>query len=52
MSGIEVRSVCTYRHLQSHNIDCEIPKVAPYGWKQLYLHDPDGYSLCFQYPEG
>jgi uncharacterized glyoxalase superfamily protein PhnB len=24
------------------------PKVAPYGMKQLYLHDPDGFGLCFQ----
>ena len=40
-----------YRHLQSHNIDCEAPKLAPYGWKQLYLRDPDGYTLCFQWPE-
>src|SRR5208282_3622366 len=26
------------------------PKVAPYGMKQLYVHDPDGYNLCFQWP--
>ncbi len=26
------------------------PKVAPYGMKQLYLRDPDGFGLCFQYP--
>jgi catechol 2,3-dioxygenase-like lactoylglutathione lyase family enzyme len=25
------------------------PKVAPYGMKQLYLRDPDGYGLCFQW---
>jgi hypothetical protein len=25
------------------------PKVAPYGMKQLYLTDPDGYLLCFQW---
>ena len=25
------------------------PKVAPYGMKQLYFHDPDGYALCFQW---
>lgn len=39
-----------YRHLRAHGIDVEEPKVAPYGMKQLYLHDPDGYSLCFQWP--
>ncbi|MCC6231129.1 MAG: VOC family protein [Verrucomicrobiales bacterium] len=25
------------------------PKVAPYGMKQLYLRDPDGYGICFQW---
>jgi glyoxylase I family protein len=25
------------------------PQIAPYGMKQLYLRDPDGYSLCFQW---
>jgi uncharacterized glyoxalase superfamily protein PhnB len=24
------------------------PEVAPYGMKQLYLRDPDGFGLCFQ----
>jgi uncharacterized glyoxalase superfamily protein PhnB len=24
-------------------------KVAPYGMKQMYLHDPDGFGLCFQW---
>ena len=39
-----------YQHLRAHGIDVEPPKVAPYGMKQLYLHDPDGYALCFQWP--
>lgn len=25
------------------------PKVAPYGMKQMYLKDPDGFGLCFQW---
>ena len=25
------------------------PKVAPDGMKQLYLHDPDRFGLCFQW---
>lgn len=37
-----------YQYLQDNNVKCEPPKVAPYGAKQLYLHDPDGYNLCFQ----
>jgi glyoxylase I family protein len=25
------------------------PKVAHYGMKQMYFHDPDGFGLCFQW---
>ena len=39
-----------YQHIRTHGINVQEPKVAPYGMKQLYLHDPDGYSLCFQWP--
>lgn len=38
-----------YEHLRAHGIDVKEPKVAPYGMKQLYLRDPDGYGLCFQW---
>lgn len=38
-----------YRHLQSHGIKTEEPTIAPWGAKQLYVNDPDGYSLCFQW---
>ena len=40
-----------YRHLLAQGIEVEKPKVAPWGAKQLYLRDPDGYTLCFQWPE-
>lgn len=39
-----------YQHLLAHGVDVKEPKVAPYGMKQLYLHDPDGYGICFQWP--
>jgi catechol 2,3-dioxygenase-like lactoylglutathione lyase family enzyme len=39
-----------YRHLLAHGIEVKEPKVAPYGMKQLYLRDPDGYGICFQWP--
>lgn len=39
-----------YEHLRSHGINVAEPKNAPYGMRQLYLTDPDGYSLCFQWP--
>lgn len=39
-----------YRHLRSHDLDVREPTIAPYGMKQLYIRDPDGYGLCFQWP--
>ena len=39
-----------YQHLRAKGIDVKEPKVAPYGMKQLYVSDPDGYMLCFQWP--
>ena len=38
-----------YRELRTMEIDVKEPAVAPYGMKQLYLKDPDGYELCFQW---
>jgi glyoxylase I family protein len=38
-----------YNYLRSKGVSLEPPKVAPYGTKQLYLTDPDGYGLCFQW---
>ena len=38
-----------YAHLRAKGIEVEEPKVAPYGMKQLYLRDPDGFGLCFQW---
>ena len=39
-----------YQHLRAHGVDAEEPQIAPWGSKQLYLRDPDGYTLCFQWP--
>jgi glyoxylase I family protein len=38
-----------YAHLRAQGLDVAPPKVAPYGMKQLYVTDPDGYGLCFQH---
>jgi glyoxylase I family protein len=38
-----------YAQLRKKGIKAREPKVAPYGMKQLYLNDPDGYTLCFQW---
>ena len=38
-----------YTYLLSKGMQVKPPKIAPYGMKQLYLHDPDGFNLCFQW---
>jgi catechol 2,3-dioxygenase-like lactoylglutathione lyase family enzyme len=37
-----------YSHLRAKGVNPEAPRVAPYGMKQLYVRDPDGYLICFQ----
>ena len=39
-----------HRYLQSLGIEAPPPTVAPYGMKQLWLKDPDGYVICLQCP--
>lgn len=39
-----------YAYLRTEGIDLEKPKVAPYGMKQLWFADPDGYVICLQWP--
>ena len=38
-----------YEYLASKGVDLKPPKVAWYGMKQLYLKDPDGFGICFQW---
>jgi glyoxylase I family protein len=38
-----------YRYLRSKGVELGAPKVAPYGMKQIYFKDPDGYQICFQW---
>lgn len=38
-----------YAYLRDKGVQLKPPKVAPYGMKQLYLQDPDGFELCFQW---
>ena len=38
-----------YTYLHEKRVKLDPPKVAPYGMKQLYLRDPDGFALCFQW---
>ena len=39
-----------YQHLLSAGLKPNPPSIAHYGMKQLYLKDPDGYGICFQWP--
>ena len=39
-----------YAYLRESGFDIAPPTVAPYGMKQLNLHDPDGFHICFQWP--
>jgi catechol 2,3-dioxygenase-like lactoylglutathione lyase family enzyme len=38
-----------YRFLLAKGLAVKAPKVANYGMKQLYLTDPDGFGICFQW---
>jgi glyoxylase I family protein len=38
-----------YAELRAKGVEARAPKVAPYGMKQMYLKDPDGFGLCFQW---
>lgn len=38
-----------YEELRAKGVTVKEPSVTGYGMKQLYLRDPDGYALCFQW---
>jgi len=38
-----------YKFLRSQGLAVKEPVVRDYGMKQLYVSDPDGYELCFQW---
>lgn len=40
-----------FEYLLATGVECQPPKVAPYGMRQLYVSDPDNYNLCFQCPD-
>ncbi len=39
-----------YSYLVEHGVSVEPPHVAPYGMRQVYAVDPDGYGVCLQWP--
>lgn len=38
-----------YEELRERVPHLDPPSVAPYGMKQLYFSDPDGYGICLQW---
>ncbi len=38
-----------YEELRSKDVTVKEPVLTGYGMKQMYLCDPDGYALCFQW---
>jgi uncharacterized glyoxalase superfamily protein PhnB len=41
-----------WQELVRKGVTVQQPVVTGYGMKQMYLRDPDGYVLCFQWPSG
>jgi glyoxylase I family protein len=39
-----------YKYLHAKGIAKNPPNNACYGMRQLYVTDPDGYGICFQWP--
>ncbi len=38
------------QYLRGAGIEVKGPMVRPFGMKQLFFKDPDGYELCLQWP--
>ena len=38
-----------HEYLRARGVDASEPKIAWYGMKQMYLKDPDGFEICFQW---
>jgi len=38
-----------YQDLLGKGVQVKAPVITGYGMKQMYLRDPDGYTLCFQW---
>jgi glyoxylase I family protein len=39
-----------YQYLRASGLDVKPPVVRDFGMRQLFIQDPDGYTLCFQWP--
>ena len=43
-------SIRFYRDVLGFEIVSTSKNADDFGMKQLYVNDPDGYNLCFQWP--
>jgi glyoxylase I family protein len=43
----DVDAAC--EELRGKGVEVRKPVITSYGMKQMYLRDPDGYALCFQW---
>ena len=55
--GVAFYFVCdnagaVYAELSSRGLQLDPPKVAHYGMKQLFVPEPDRYSICFESETG
>jgi hypothetical protein len=39
-----------YHYLRAKGVDVDEPRLRDYGMRQMWLTDPDGFRLCFQWP--
>lgn len=39
-----------YAEMRAKGVEVKPPVVQPYGMRQVYLKDPDGYGICLQWP--
>lgn len=40
-----------YSYLSSNGVDVQEPSTTSYGFKALYVRDPDGFLLVFHWPQ-
>jgi uncharacterized glyoxalase superfamily protein PhnB len=53
--GVSFYFVCDdaeamHAELSARGLELSAPRVASYGMKQLFVPEPDGYSICFESP--
>ena len=39
-----------YYFLSENGVVLDRPVITSYGWKAIYVYDPDNYCLCFHWP--